>query len=138
MPCKQQWSYSWQEQKIKRKERYNRTQNLSQYLATKVVHVEEVWECKFLEEIRMNRNLGDFVQARQPEFYRRIRYKTVLPDELLEGIHQDTLYSSGFTEVDIHIPRELEYHFKEMCPLFGTTPIPFDEIGDTMRQLVRE
>ena len=119
-----------------RKERYDRTRKISQYLATKVARVEEVWECKFLEEIRVNRDLGDFVRARQPEFYRRNRYKTVSPDALLEGIRQDTLY--GFAEVDIHVPPKLESHFEEMCPLFGTTPIPFDEIGDTMRQLARE
>ncbi len=119
-----------------RKERYDRARKISRYLATKVACAEEVWECEFLAEIRANRDLGDFVWARQPEFYRHNRYKTVSPDMLLEGIRQDTLY--GFAEVDIHVPPDLESYFEEMCPLFGTTPIPFDEIGDTMQDLARQ
>ncbi len=57
-------------------------------------------------------------------------------DRLLDAIRLDILY--GFAELDIHVPAELQERFAEFPPLFGTVPIPFEAIGETMRGIARE
>jgi hypothetical protein len=92
------------------------------------------------------RPLHDFVEARRPEFFRRTQYSEVTEDELEDAVKEGVLF--GMLEVDLAVPQQWQGDFKpslppreyfaEVCPLFGTTDIPFEEIGPHMQEHVRQ
>ena len=43
----------------------------------------------------------------------------------------------GAALVDIHVPESKYEEFKEFSPIFCTTTVPFDAIGDTMQEYWR-
>jgi hypothetical protein len=103
--------------------------------------IEEIWECNFMEMIKENRDLQDFIQDKRPKFFKSNK-SSLSQDEILEGVKDASLF--GILEVDIATPEKWEGNFKpdlppaeyfgEMSPIFCTTEIPFSAIGPHMQQ----
>jgi hypothetical protein len=101
------------------------------------LQVVEKWECHFRNDIRRNGKLRTFCDARKPPTPQR----SVTENDILEGVASGRLF--GMVECDIRVPDEwpsyfqhptmtpYEY-FEEMSPLFCTTDVPFELIGEHM------
>lgn len=103
----------------------------------------EKWECEFLNDIQKNANLKAFVESRRPQTPQR----NVNQDEILNAVKDDRLF--GMVECDIRVPQNWPLHFQypsmtpyeylqEMSPLFCTTDVPFEVIGEHMQQDARQ
>ena len=56
--------------------------------------------------------------------------------EIIDAVKSNEL--SGLVECDISVPPHLKAHFAEMTPIFKNIKISLDDVGETMRQFVRE
>ena len=120
--------------------RYNRTVLRKKYLESIGYKVHEMWECQFKREFS---DTTESIRNKYlPKYYTRHKY-ALSKDTLLDAIESGELF--GMAEVDIEVPdrwqghfRDLELspydYFKEFSPIFCTTDVPFDSIGDHMRQ----
>ena len=94
---------------------------------------------------RQNPAVYDFIDSQRPGFFREHKGK-ITEDIILQGVDTGTLF--GMVEVDIEVPDQwppyfqhptmtpFEY-FQEMSPLFCTTEIPFEAIGEHMQTHIR-
>ncbi|NRB82076.1 MAG: hypothetical protein HRU38_26065 [Saccharospirillaceae bacterium] len=56
--------------------------------------------------------------------------------EILEHIESGQLF--GAVEVDLHVPPHLKEHFQEMPPIFKNITVTVDDIGDYMRDFLKQ
>jgi len=102
----------------------------------------EKWECQFRNDMRRDSKLKAFVDSRKPPTPQRF----VTENEILQAVANGRLF--GMVECDIRVPDEWPSYFRhpsmtpyqyfeEMSPLFCTTDVPFDLIGDHMQDHVR-
>lgn len=128
--------------------RYNRTMDRLSFLRRQGYSVRYIWENEYRSQLRENREMKRFVYESYPIFYRK-HPAEVNSDQIIEGIMNEDLF--GFVEVDLQVPDnwdEVNYkptttlspreYFKEMSPIFCTTEIPFDKIGEHMKAHVTE
>ena len=127
-----------------RPQKYARTQKITTFLKQNH-HVVEMWECQFRQYCRQNPAVYDFIDSQRPGFFREHKGK-ITEDIILQGVDTGTLF--GMVEVDIEVPDQwppyfqhptitpFEY-FQEMSPLFCTTKIPFEAIGEHMQTHIR-
>ncbi len=103
-----------------------------------------MYECQFMKEFSLNDDLRKYVQNRRPEFYRSHRGRVSM-QTLLKGVTNGSFY--GMMEIDLRVPDEWSGKFKnrtetpyeyfsEMSPIFCTTEIPFEAIGNHMQEHV--
>ena len=108
--------------------------------------VIEMWECQFRRYCRENPTIYDFINSMRPSFFRNHKGK-ITDNLILQGVDTGALF--GMVEVDIEVPQEWPHYFKhptmspydyfqEMSPLFCTTEIPFDAIGEHMQAHIWE
>ena len=84
-----------------------------------------------------------------PPFIKKKHKSSVKEPRILDAVVKDELF--GFIEVDIQVPESWEQvdfkpettlnpeqYFEEMCPLFCTTEVDFEAIGDHMQQHVHK
>ncbi len=99
-------------------------------------------ECDFFRKIKKDPDAQRLVQEGRPEFYQKHK-GTVKTQDLLQAVKDDKVF--GAYQVDISIPetwfdefkhRKLEpkEFFGEMAPLFLTTEVQFEDIGEHMQQ----
>ena len=104
--------------------------------------VIEKWECRFRNDIKRDSKLKTFSDARKPPTPKR----GITENEILEAVANGRLF--GMVECDIRVPDEWPSYFRhptmtpyqyfeEMSPLFCTTDVPFDLIGEHMQDHVR-
>ena len=130
----------------KQKERRSRTDERLAYIKHRGYNVVFIWECVFRQQLKENEQMRNFVDKRYPEFYNRHKDR-VQSSDILQAIIDDTLF--GFIEVDIQVPKswdDVDYkpdtnltpqeYFEEMCPLFCTTEVPYEAIGEHMQNHV--
>ena len=108
--------------------------------------VVELWECEFRQYCRQNREISDFIDSIRPGFFQKHKGE-ITSDDILDGVDSGALF--GMVEVDIEVPREWppyfqhptmtpHQYFQEMSPLFCTTEIPFEAIGQHMQTHIRQ
>ncbi|KAJ8319270.1 hypothetical protein KUTeg_004361 [Tegillarca granosa] len=104
--------------------------------------VVEMWECDFKEYRRCHPKIEEFITESRPTFYQKHK-REVTEHQILEAEF------FGALEVDIEVPEKwLTYlshptmspyqYFQEMSPLFCTTDVPYEVIGEHMQQHVTE
>ncbi|XP_071137847.1 uncharacterized protein [Mytilus edulis] len=129
----------WQET---RQAKFDKTAKTTEFIRAQGYKVVEKWECHFRHEIRRNGQLKSFCHSRKPATPQR----SVTEIEILEGVASGRLF--GMVECDIRVPDEWPSHFQhptmtpyqyfeEMSPLFCTTDVPFEVIGEHMQEHVR-
>ena len=106
------------------------------------------WECDIKREARANPDLQHFLNAGRPALFSRYGYKTLTKDIILNAVLTEDFF--GMVEVDIRVPEQWQSppphntqlspaeYFSEMSPLFCTTDVPFECIGEHMQTYVRE
>ena len=83
---------------------------------------------------KTNRELQRFVAT---EVQRTLdRVKIMSPERILSEVRNERLF--GCVEVDIRVPDHLKEKFSEMCPIFRSTNISRDDIGDLMKTYAEE
>jgi hypothetical protein len=93
--------------------------------------------------MRFNKHLKAFVDARQPPTPQR----QMTEIEILNSVLNETLF--GMVEVDLQVPDEWPAHFQhptmtpyeyfsEMSPIFCTSEVPYDVIGEHMQQHIKD
>ena len=128
-----------------RVQKYKKTQEITKYLKREH-HVIEMWECEFRDYCRQHPQIYTFIDAMRPGFFQNHKGK-ITEDKILEGVVKGNLF--GMVEVDIEVPQEWPHYFshptmspydyfQEMSPLFCTTDIPFDVIGEHMQAHIWE
>ena len=125
----------------KRKERTEERENYIRSQTDQVKEVRVIWEHEYKEKLKKSSvhydpNLAEFVKQRLPPFYQKHKYDNIKESQLLTAVGNDELY--GFLEVDIHVPDHLIEDFKEMPPLFCNNDVDFEDMGDFMKNYVRE
>ena len=121
------------------------TQERDEYYLSLGYNIEQIWECEFIAEKEKSETLRNFITNRKPEFYRKYR-KSVTHNEILHAVKSDLLF--GALEVDLEVPKSWmgdfkpdispEKYFEELCPIFCTTDIPFESIGEHMQNFAKE
>ena len=122
--------------------KYDKTVKTTTLIQAQRYKVAEKWECHFRNEIRTNDNLKTFCDSRKPPTPQR----SVTENEILEGVASGRLF--GMVECDIRVPDKWPsyfhhptmtpyQYFEEMSPLFCTTDVPFDLIGEHMQDHVQ-
>ena len=128
-----------------RASKYQRTQETTAYLK-KEHNVIEMWECQFRQYCRQNSAIYNFIDGKRPGFFRNHK-GNITEDSILEGVLKGDLF--GMVEVDIQVPVQWPSYFlhptlspydyfQEMSPLFCTTEIPFDSIGEHIQAHIWE
>ena len=117
----------------KGKKRYERTLDRQKYIEDQGYTVIVKWECEFKKECQLNDDLAEFLER-----YKRPmdRLLTVSEDIIIKAVMNETLF--GAVEVSIEVPKHLNEYFEEMSPLFCTTDIPMDSIGQHMQNVANE
>lgn len=126
------------------KQRFIRTEERCNYLESQGYEVISVWECEFRKQVNANAEMRDFINSRYPLFYQKNKGQ-VTESQILDGVIKEELF--GFIEVDIQVSDnwdEVKFkpetdlkpfqYFEEMCPLFCTTEVDFDCIGEHMQR----
>ncbi|VDI57816.1 Hypothetical predicted protein [Mytilus galloprovincialis] len=125
-----------------RQAKYDKTVKTTTLIQAQGYNIVEKWECHFRNDIRRHGQLKSFCDSRKPPTPQRFVTET----EILEGVASGRLF--GMVECDIRVPDEWPSYFRhptmtpyeyfaEMSPLFCTTDVPFDLIGDHMQDHVR-
>ena len=128
-----------------RSQKYQKTQETTAYL--KREHdVIEIWECQFREYCQQHPEIYNFINSMRPGFFQTHKGK-ITSDAILEGVDSGVLF--GMVEVDIEVPQQWPpyfqhptmtpyQYFQEMSPLFCSTEIPFEAIGQHMQTHIRQ
>ena len=128
-----------------RAEKYKKTRETTAYLK-RDHQVVKIWECEFRQYCHKNPKIFDFIDARRPGFFQEHKGK-ITEKTILEGVVNGRLF--GMVEVDIRVPEKWPEHFRhptlspydyfrEMSPLFCSTDIAFDDIGEHMQAHIWE
>ena len=135
------------------KERREYTEAKKEYLKKKKIDLISITECQYKamvnaakkapryspEDIKRDpskTNLYDFVESRLPPFFRAHRFGPRTEQTILNAVKSGLLY--GMVEVDIKVPDHLYEKFSEMSPLFHTVDVPVEDIGEHMKNYLKE
>ena len=110
-----------------------------EYLESLGYKVHEMWECQFKNSIAF---IDEAIRNRySPLFYRHHKHP-LSRETLLSAIQSGALF--GMAEVDIEVPEAWQgnftlelspyEYFKEFSPIFCTTEVPLEVIGEHMMQ----
>jgi hypothetical protein len=125
-----------------RQSKYDKTVKTTSLIQAQRYKVVEKWEYHFRNEIRRNDKLKTFYDSKKPPTPQR----SVTENEILEDVASGRLF--GMVQCDFRVPDKwpsyfqhltmtpYEY-FEEMSPLFCTTDVPFDLIGEHMQDHVQ-
>ena len=114
----------------KRKKRYEKTMEREQYLKDQGYNVWSIWECEFRKQIKSDINLQNFLK----KFERPLDKKKYLTEqEIILAVKNEVFF--GAVECSLHVPDHLIEYFSELSPIFCTTDIPFDSIGEHMMSI---
>jgi hypothetical protein len=122
-----------------RQERRRKTEESDEYIRRECgVDLVVQWGCQWEEE-KQGGNLAavEFIRQRTAL---RAPGRSSLPARMVNG-HQETILKAvengklfGMVQVDIHVPEELRTRFEDMPPIFKTTSVGRDDIGDYMKR----
>lgn len=123
----------WHEEKEKVRMKTQKKKEFSQALGLTYI---ELYECEFKRQRDENPELRDFIEKSNPQFFKKYQSRRVTMNTILDAVVSDTLF--GAVQCDIHVPANLYEHFSEFSPLFVTTTVPFEVIGNTMQTFWKE
>ena len=106
----------------------------TEYINSKGCRVVEMWECKWRDMKKTNRELQRFIATEVRRLLDQV--KVMSPERILSEVRNERLF--GCVEVDIRVPDHLKEKFSEMCPIFKNTEISRDDIGDFMKAYAEE
>ena len=120
----------WKESQKERQERTRKKREFTESLGIKYV---EIYECEYRRLLRENPEMKSFSDNQEPKFFHNNKssYK-VTEAKIKEAVLNDDIFRA--VQVDIHVPQDLHEKFSEFSPIFCTTTVPWDVIGDTMQQ----
>ena len=129
-----------------RQVREEKTIRRKQFLENEGYSVIAEKECEFRKKIEQDKNLKHFCSSFFPSFYNKFP-KQVTESEILKSVENGLFF--GMLQVDITTPEFWPYgkqkshlspkeYFSEMCPLFSTVEVRMDEIGQHMKQHIKE
>ena len=126
-------------EKPTKKKRLKRTQLRKEYLERQGHSVEEIWECDFKENFR---NATEHIRNKYLPAYFQNHKHALTKETLLKDIKNGDLF--GIAEVNIEVPTTWkdDFHqdcppkefFSEFSPIFCTSDIPMDCIGQHMTE----
>ena len=119
-----------------------RTQDRIKYIEEMGYHVKYIWECQYKKDVEPF--ISDIRDKYLPKFYQTHKHK-VGCRTILNSVKDDSLF--GMVELDIRTPERWtgefkpqlnpEEYFHEMSPVFCTTKVPYNNIGDHMKEHVQ-
>ena len=109
------------------------TEKISQYIRQCGYNLIELWECKWTQLKCHCLNLRQFIQKQRKHLHNK---PFMTEKEIIDAVKSNELF--GLVECDISVPPHLKAHFAEMTPIFKNIKISLDDVGETMRQFVRE
>jgi G:T-mismatch repair DNA endonuclease (very short patch repair protein) len=121
-----------------REERLRQTRNAEEYVRRHCdVELIVKWECEWTSEKKgSNRAAVDFVKERaalrSPGRSQLPARMTDSHKTILRAVESGQLF--GMVQVDIHVPDELKSRFEDMPPIFKTTEVGREDIGDYMKR----
>lgn len=140
-PCTGKYHFSQEGQ-----DRYLATLKRSDCIKKRGFTVIEMKECTFTLLIKENEGLSEFIQKKQPAFFSKTGTRPVKQDTILASVKQGEFF--GMIECDLHVPDKWEgdfthtlspkQYYEEMSPLFCSSDIPFDIIGDHMQAYAKK
>ncbi len=92
------------------------------------------WECSYRQMLKTNPELRSFVSQQYDNRYMKHRTE-MTQDEILQAVQTESFF--GCCEVDLHVPENLCEYFGEMSPIFCTTEVEFDSIGEHMQNFAK-
>ena len=124
------------------KEKAEKTEKRNQYYLDQGYDLLVERECHFLAKSKHDPLAQKLIQEGRPEFYQKHK-GCVTQKQLLQAVIDDKVF--GAYQVDISIPEKWSEKFKhrklepkeffgEMAPLFLTSEVQFDDIGEHMQQ----
>ena len=130
-----------------RSKRYQKHESKMKFLNAQGYNVECIWECQYHSEKQNNKAMQAFVENRRLPFHKKFP-REVTKKQILENVVNETFF--GFLEVSLKVSDTWEEsmfkpstnltpyeYFAEMSPIFCTTDIPFDCIGEHMQDFVK-
>ena len=96
------------------------------YIQEKGYQIVEMWECKWWSLYKTDPSVKFHLRENFP-------YKRPLSEEqLLQGIIVGRLF--GYVQCDIEVPQHLRSYFSNFSPIFKTTVVSREDIGNLMRE----
>ena len=115
----------------KKRERQQRTLKREEYIREQGMNLQTIWECEYKRTVESHIHKDKYL----PTYY--LSHKGGLSEEkILCDVQNGTLF--GCLEVDIEVPAHLREKFAEMSPLFVTSDVHFEDIGEHMKQHVTD
>jgi uncharacterized Zn-finger protein len=125
--------------------RYKQTESREKYIKQHC-NIKVIWECSYYNLVKSNKELQNIINKSRPIFYKKHK-GCVKPEQILKAVQTDKIF--GFIEVDITVKEDeiskrgengmTKYDYlKEMCPLFGTAEIKYDDISGVMKTFMEE
>ena len=131
-----------------RSKRFRKHDIKMKFLQEQGYNVEFIWECQYQKEKKNNKDLQAFVQGRRLPFHKKFP-REVTNEQILENVLDETLF--GFLEVSLEVPDTFEKsmirpntslspfeYFSEFSPIFCTTEVPFECIGEHMQNFAMQ
>ena len=110
--------------------------------------IEFIWEYQYHKEKQSNKALQAFLQSRRLPFRKKFT-REVTTKQILESVLDEVLF--GFLEVSLEVPDTFEKslirpntnllpyeYFSEFSPIFCTTKVPFECIGEHMQNFAKQ
>lgn len=126
--------------KVKNKnlqKKYENTMSRLKYIESLGFKTKIIWECEYKKLVKHDKNLIEIEDNRLPDFYRKHK-GSVTEKQIINAVMHNSIFAA--IEVDIMTPNEnnLQSYFQEMTPIFCTSDIPFDSIGEHMQTFVND
>ena len=119
----------------KNKAKYEATISRLEYIESLNYNVKTIWECEYRKLVKLNTDLQDIENISLPKFYQNNKGSVTI-NQILDAVLNDEVFAA--IEVDIITPNSLYDYFSEMSPLFCTTDIAFEDIGEHMQKFIRD
>ena len=104
--------------------RRKHTEEKMKYLQDAGYKVVTIQECEFYRDIRPS-------LPQHNKYLPNFKNGSLKEDEILTLVKNEKMF--GMVECDIEVPNHLKDHFSEMCPLFCTTEVHFEDVGRHMQ-----
>ena len=100
------------------------------YIQEKGFNVIELWECEWWRLYKTTNTVKQHIREHFP--YRR----SLAAEQLLEEIKKGKLF--GYVQCDIEVPENLRVNFANFPPIFKSTLVRKNDIGDLMKNYAEE
>ena len=116
-----------------KKTRYERTLEREKILKKEIKNLVTIWECRYKRSSTSSSSSSknNVENNYLPRYYQNHPHKQGLSNPVAYVLNPAFF---GAVEVDIEVPDDLKSHFQEMSPLFVTSAVSFEDIGEHMQE----